>query len=83
MLFGITFSALNANAVWFNYYFASKQLPLAILLVAAFGFGILIGIIFSLFTMFKLKRETSRFKSRLKVVEQELANLRSSPLKEE
>jgi lipopolysaccharide assembly protein A len=83
MLFGITFAALNASPVVFNYYFNSKQISLALLLVAALGFGILLGFIFMLFTLIKLKKDNYQLKSRLKVVEKELENLRSLPIKGE
>lgn len=83
MLFGITFATLNANPVVFNYYFNSKQISLALLLVAALGIGILLGFIFMLFTLIKLKKDNYQLKSRLKVVEKELENLRSLPIKGE
>lgn len=81
MLFGITFAALNSSLVTFNYYFAVKQIPLSLLLVFTFGFGILIGFIFTIFTLLRLKAENIRLKSRIKVAEQEIENLRSIPIK--
>ena len=83
MLFGITFATLNASPVMFNYYFNSKQISLALLLVAALGVGILLGFIFTLFTLIKLKKDNYQLKSRLKVSEKELENLRSLPIKGE
>lgn len=83
MLFGITFAALNANPVMFNYYFNTKQISLALLLVASLGAGILLGLIFMLFTLFKLKKRNYHLKYRLKAVEKELENLRSLPIKGE
>ena len=83
MLFGITFAALNANYVVFNYYFGSKQISLALLLVMIFGIGILFGFLCTLFTLIRLKRDKHHLKARLKVVEKELGNLRSLPLKGE
>jgi len=83
MLFGITFAALNANSVVFNYYFNSKQISLALLLVGALGIGIFLGFIFMLFTLIKLKKDKYKIKSQLKIVEKELENLRSLPIKGE
>lgn len=83
MLLGITFSALNANHVLFNYYFGSKQIPLALLLVITFGVGIFTSLLVAVFSMLKLKKENYHLRSRLKIVEKELENLRYLPLKEE
>jgi lipopolysaccharide assembly protein A len=83
MLFGITFAALNSTPVMFNYYLGAKQLPLSLLLVFIFGIGILTGFIFLLFPILRLKSENIRLKSRLKIADQEIANLRTIPLKGE
>ena len=83
MLFGITFAVLNANQVAFNYYFAIKQISLALLLVFSFGIGILIGFIFTAVSILKAKAESRRLKSRLKVAEKEIENLRAIPIKGE
>lgn len=83
LIFGLTFSALNANQVLFNYYLGSKQISLAVLLVAAFGVGIVVGFMSTLFSILRLKREAYHLKSRLKTTEKELIDLRSLPLKEE
>lgn len=82
-LFGVTFSTLNATPVLFNYYLGSRPISLALLLVFSFGAGILLGIIFSIFPLIKLKKDNYQLKSHLKVVEKELENLRSLPLKAE
>lgn len=83
MLFGITFATLNAEQVVFNYYFATKQISLALLLVFSFGIGILVGLIFTAISIFKAKAENHRLKSRLKIAEKEIENLRALPLKGE
>lgn len=83
MLFGLTFAALNSTAVAFNYYLGTKQIPLSLLLVFAFGIGIVVGFIFTLFPILRLKRDNLRLKARLKIADQEIANLRSIPIKGE
>jgi lipopolysaccharide assembly protein A len=83
MLIGITFASLNAAPVPFHYYLGSQQIPLALLLIFAFGCGILVGVIFILFSIIKLKRDNYRLKGHIKIVEKELENLRSLPLKGE
>jgi uncharacterized membrane protein YciS (DUF1049 family) len=83
MLFGVTFAILNSEQVAFNYYFATKQMSLALLLVFTFGIGILIGLIFTAISIIKAKAENRRLKSRLKTAEKEIENLRAIPLKKE
>lgn len=83
MLFGITFAVLNADQVVFNYYFSTKQISLALLMVFALGIGILVGFIFTAISIFTAKTENRRLKSRLKIAEKEIENLRALPLKGE
>lgn len=80
MLFGITFATLNADAVIFNYYFSSVKISLALLLVGALGIGIFFGFIAMLFSVFKLKKQNYHLKTKLKIAEKELENLRSLPI---
>ena len=81
--FGIVFAVANANAVVFNYYLGSKQVPLSLLLVFAFGGGVILGFIFALPNWFRLKRDKRKLKARIKLVEQEIGNLRNLPIKGE
>ncbi len=81
MLLGLTFASLNSNPVDFNYYLGTKQIALSLLLVLAFGMGICLGLFVSLFSLLKAKRNNWLIKSRLKVIEQEVENLRSIPIK--
>lgn len=83
MLVGLTFAALNANIVAFNYYLGSKEIALSLLLVFAFGAGIFLGLLVAIFPWIRAKRDAARIKSRLKVVEKEVENLRSIPIKGE
>ena len=83
MLLGISFATLNADQVTFSYYFATKQISLALLLVFACGIGILVGFIFTAISIFKAKAENRRLRSRLKVAEKEIENLRAIPIKGE
>jgi lipopolysaccharide assembly protein A len=83
MLVGLTFASLNANVVSFNYYLGIKEMALSLLLVFAFGLGIILGLLAAFFPWIKAKRDASRLKSRLKVVEKEVENLRSMPIKDE
>lgn len=83
MLVGLTFAALNSNVVSFNYYLGIKDVALSLLLVGAFGGGILLGLLVAIFPWLRTKYENRRLKSRLKIVEKEVENLRTIPLKGE
>jgi lipopolysaccharide assembly protein A len=83
MLIGLTFSALNPTEVVFNYYLGSKSVALSILLVVAFGMGIFLGLLISLFSWLRIKGDNMWLKSRLKNVEKEVQNLRSIPIRDE
>lgn len=81
MLLGLTFASLNASPVVFNYYVGSKSLALSLLLVFSFGFGLLLGGFVTFFSWLRLKTENLRIKSRLKIAEKEVENLRTIPIK--
>lgn len=83
MLTGLTFASLNATPVVFNYYLGSKTITLSLLLVFAFGGGIFLGLLVSIFSWIRVKRDNFQLKSRLKLVEKEVKNLRSIPIKGE
>jgi len=83
MLVGLTFASLNSVVVTFNYYLGVVNIALSLLLVFAFGAGIIIGLLGAIFPWLKVKRDNVILKSRLKVVEKEVENLRSLPIKGE
>ncbi len=83
VLIGLTFAALNSTSVSFNYYLGTKNIALSLLLVFAFGIGISLGLVVTVLTWFRGKRESSKLKSRLKNIEKEVENLRSIPIKGE
>ena len=83
MLVGLTFASLNPTVVSFNYYLGTKEIALSLLLVFAFGLGICLGLLVAVFPWLKAKTEVFRIKSRLKVAEKEVENLRSMPIKDE
>lgn len=81
ILIGLTFASLNSEIVVFNYYVGSKNIALSLLLVCALGAGIFLGLLVAVFPWIKIKRDSMRLRSRLKVVEKEVENLRSIPIK--
>ena len=83
IFFGVVFAALNASTVIFNYYLGVRPMPLSLLLVFAFGGGMIFGFIFALPTWFRLKRDKRKLKARVKLIEAEVENLRTLPIKGE
>ena len=82
VLLGLAFAVGNAKPVEVNYFLATRELPLAMTLVLALVFGALIGLLFSLTMMVRLKRETLRLRRQVRLVEQEVINLRNIPIKD-
>ncbi len=72
ILFGLSFALLNANAVKLDYYFGSVDISLSLLLILTVGLGILIGLMFSLAPLLKLKRKNYQLRSRIKQLENEI-----------
>lgn len=83
LIFGISFACLNSDSVVFNYYVAKHQLPLSLLLVITFAIGCILGLIVAVIVLIKQKSKNMRLQNRIKVIEKELTNLRTFPLKDE
>ncbi len=82
-LAGLVFALLNAQAVPFNYYFGSREIPLAFIVAMAVGCGALLGIAASLAMVVKAKREAAGLRKNVNLAERELANLRAIPYKDQ
>lgn len=82
ILLGLAFAVGNAKPVEVNYFLATREMPLALTLVLALVFGALIGLLFSLTMMIRLKSETLRLRKQIRLVEQEVVNLRNIPIKD-
>lgn len=81
-LLGLTFALMNAENVQLDYYFGSVQAPLSLLMVIALIVGAGCGVLASLGIILGLKRELAKLRKSNKLAEQEVANLRSLPLKD-
>ncbi|MDT8384935.1 MAG: LapA family protein [Gammaproteobacteria bacterium] len=81
-LLGLTFALMNAENVQLDYYFGSVQAPLSLLMVVALIVGAGCGVLASLGIVLGLKRELAKLRKSNKLAEQEVANLRSLPLKD-
>lgn len=82
ILLGISFAILNAEPVSIHYYLGQRQLPLSLLLVLALTIGLIIGMMVSGIFYLKLKSENYRIKSRIKIAEKEIENLRAIPIQD-
>lgn len=82
IIVGVSFAVLNAAPVTIHYYFGVNELPLSLLLILCFIFGVLLGLVMSLIVYLRYKRANARLRSRLKIVEEEVSNLRTMPVKD-
>lgn len=79
---GLSFAILNAEPVELDYYFGSQRLSLSLIVLITLIIGVLAGVIASLSIIIKLKREVSQLRKANQVVDLELANLRTLPVRE-
>lgn len=80
LVFGVTFSVLNAKAIELNLYFKTLSLPIPLLLIMVFAFGVGWGLTFFLLKYMRLKMAFTRLKHQLALSEKEVKNLRSIPI---
>jgi uncharacterized integral membrane protein len=60
VLLGVSFAILNADFVTVHYYVGAKSVPLSVLILGSWIFGVLIGLSISAFKILALKRELRR-----------------------
>lgn len=82
-LFGFVLNIKNPEPVLFSFPFIEVSLPLGLLMLAAFLFGIVVGALVMVFSLFKSKMVGNKTKRQLEKVEREVENLRAMPLKDE
>ena len=82
VIFGIVFAVLNAEPVRLNYYFASKEVALSLVLVLAMIVGALLGIIASISMIISNRREVVKLRKAVQLAEKEVANLRAIPIRD-
>ena len=80
-LMGLAFASLNAESVTFNYFLASVQVSLSVLLMGALIVGVLLGWMVSMRWWVVLKSQNRHLQSRLNDAEKELTQLRQLPVK--
>lgn len=82
VLFGLSFSLLNATPVEVDYYFGVVNLALSLLMVISLIIGALAGVIACLSVMMARAGEAHRLRRKLSDTEKELNELRRLPLKD-
>lgn len=79
---GLFFAALNADTVSINFYYGTLETQLSLALVFAILIGIVIGILASIGMLLRMRGKLSRMQKSIKMMEKEISNLRSIPIKE-
>lgn len=82
VLLGLSFALMNAGPVSLDYYFASVEAPLSLVVVLAIALGALLGVLAMGGVLFGQKREMAKLRKSIKLAEKEISNLRSLPLKD-
>lgn len=82
LIIGISFAVLNSDPVSINYYVGIFKLPLSFLIVLTFAVGCLIGLVAGMAMVLRLKSQNYRLKTRIKLAEKEVSNLRTMPLQD-
>lgn len=81
--FGLTFALKNPQVVEIHYYpDLLISLPLAVALLFTLLAGVLIGLLVSMFSVMRRQREIARLRKQNQKLDEEIQNLRTSPLKD-
>ena len=80
VLASIFFTVLNPGTVQIDLYLIKPQLPLSALVVIALFFGLVLGALSNVLTVFGHKVENRKVCRKLEAAETELNNLRKMPL---
>lgn len=78
---GFVLAILNSSPVSINYYYGWLDIPLSFALLIPFIAGILLGTSSNLWANFKLRRRYLKLTKQASLAQQEVSNLRTSPIK--
>jgi uncharacterized integral membrane protein len=81
MIVGASFAIINDSPVVVDLYFITPEMPLSLLLLFALGCGILLGGLAGMVYFMRLKKENSDLKRKARLVNEEVKNLRTMPIK--
>ncbi len=77
LILGVTFAVLNATPVKVNYYVATEQVALSLLLAIGFALGVLVGIGVLIMKLLRLRFENGRLRRQVNKYQKEIAAIRS------
>jgi putative membrane protein len=80
---GLGFAYKNAQVVALSYYFGlGWEGPLSLMLLTAFAFGAVLGVVTTLVVVLRLYRQLVQARREIREIEQEVRNLRALPIKD-
>lgn len=82
IIVGAAFAVLNSDSVSMDYYFGKLDLPLSIVLVVAMSGGAFLGVFACSGLMLRLKHENHGLKRKARMVNEEVKNLRTIPIRD-
>jgi lipopolysaccharide assembly protein A len=80
IIFGISFAILNAEPVTLHYYLGAQQFPLSLIMILSFSLGLILGLVMMSVILLHLKADKYRLNKKIKLMEQEIQNLRALPI---
>lgn len=78
---GAGFASINPEMATIHYYFGDLTLPMGMLLLGMLGLGMLLGMLASVLMLLKTRRENTKLRRKADLVNTEVNNLRTIPLK--
>ena len=81
MILGASFAIINDAPVIVDLYFITPELPLSLLLLFALGCGIVLGGLGGMVYFMRVKKENADLKRKTRLVNEEVKNLRTMPIK--
>ncbi len=82
VVFGLSFAVLNAEPVSLNYYFGYRDIPLSLVVVLSLAVGAVIGILFSLGVILRLKQQLARLRGNLQAAKNKADQLHILPARD-
>ncbi|NIN33755.1 MAG: LapA family protein [Gammaproteobacteria bacterium] len=82
LVIALLFFVKNYQVLEFNYILGVIELPLSILMLIGFIFGLIIGIFAMLPMIFRLKHTQNHLKKQIRINEKEITNLRVMPARD-
>ena len=81
MLIGASFAIINDAPVTVDLYFMRPELPLSLLVLLALGLGMLLGGLAGMIYVMRVRKENADLKREARLVNEEVQNLRTMPVK--